>query len=82
MRGYVEVLGVGQRKCGVAKRTGNKYDFTELSIAFEAPGFQGRKCETVAFDAGVIGERNIAPGEVLEVVMHQANFKTYVDAIL
>lgn len=82
MRCYVEVLGVGQRKCGVAKRTGNKYDFTEVSIAFESPGFQGRKCETIAFDAAVVGDRNIAPGEVLDVVMHQANFKTYVDAIL
>ena len=82
MRGYVEVLGVGQRKSGIAKRTGNRYDFTEISIAYDAPGFQGRKCETVALDAAVVGVRNIAPGEVLEVVMHQANFKTYVDAIL
>lgn len=82
MRTYVEVLGVGQRKCGVAKRTGNKYDFTEISVAYEATGFQGRKCETIAFDADVIGDHKIAPGEVLDVVMHQANFKTYVDAIL
>ena len=82
MRTYVEVLGVGPRKCGIAKKTGNKYDFTEVSIAYEAPGFNGRKCETVALDGVVVGDRPLAPGEVLDVVMHQANFKTYVDAIL
>ena len=82
MRTYVEVLGVGQRKCGVAKRSGNKYDFTEVSVAYDAPGFQGRKCETIVFDAAVVGDRHIAPGEVLDVVMHQSNFKTYVDAVL
>ena len=82
MRCYVEVLGVGQRKNGVGKKSGKKYDFTEISVAYEAPGFQGRKCETIAFDSAVVGDRNIAPGEVLDVVMHQANFKTYVDAIL
>lgn len=82
MRTYVEVMGVGKRKAGVAKKTGTKYDFTEISVAYEVPDFTGRKCETIAFSADVIGERNIAPGEVLDVVMHQANFKTYVDAIL
>lgn len=82
MRRYVEVMGVGKRKAGVGKKSGSKYDFTEISIAYDADGFTGRKCETVAFDAAVIGDRNIAVGEVLDVVMHQANFKTYVDCIL
>lgn len=82
MRTYVEVMGIGAHKSGVAKRTGRKYDFTEISIAYDDPAFTGRKCETVAFDAAVIGDRKIAPGEVLDVVMHQANFKTYVDLIL
>lgn len=82
MRKYVEVMGVGQRRAGVAKKSGTKYDFTEISIAYDADGFAGRKCETVAFDATVIDGRTITPGDVLDVVMHQANFKTYVDAIV
>lgn len=82
MRKYVEVIGVGKRKLGVGKKSGAKYDFTEVSIAYDENGFDGRKCETVAIDSEIIGERTIAPGEVLDVVMHQANFKTYVDAIL
>lgn len=82
MRTYVEVMGVGKRKAGIAKKSGSKYDFTEVSIAYEADGVTGRKCETVAIDVAVMGDRTLAPGEVLDVVMHQANFKTYVDAIL
>lgn len=82
MRKIVNVIGVGQRKAGLGKKTGKKYDFTEISISYEADGFVGHKCETVSFDAGVIGDRVIAPGDQLDLVFHQANFKTYVDAIL
>lgn len=81
MRKLVEVIGVGTRKKGLSKK-GNKYDFTEISIAYEADGVVGRKAETVAVDAAVLADRVVAPGEVLDIVMHQANFKTYVDAIL
>lgn len=82
MRRIVEVIGVGQRKAGLAKKSGKKYDFTEVSIAYEDDGFFGKKAETIAIDAAVLCDRVIAPGEVLDIVMHQANFKTYVDAIL
>lgn len=81
MRKEVQVMGIGARKAGLSKK-GQKYDFTEVAIAYPADGFNGMKCETVAIDAGIIGERKFAPGEVLDIVMHQANFKTYVDAIL
>lgn len=82
MRKEVQVMGIGARKAGIAKKTGAKYDFTEVAIAYPADGFDGMKCETVAIDAGIIGDRKIVAGEVLDIVMHQANFKTYVDAIL
>ena len=82
MRKVCNVYGVGERKNGVGKKSGKKYDFTEVSIGYEDESFAGMKCETVAIDANIIGERIIAPGDTLELVMHQANFKTYVDAIL
>lgn len=82
MRKCVQVIGVGQRKAGVGKKSGKKYDFTEIAIAYDCDGFNGMTAETVAVDSALIGERTIVPGEVLDVVMHQANFKTYVDAIL
>lgn len=82
MRKNVTVIGVGQRKAGISKKGGRKYDFTEIAIGYEVDGFSGMKCETVAFDTAIIGEKNIAPGDVLDLVFHQTNFKTYVDAIL
>ena len=82
MRKVAQVIGVGQRKQGLAKKTAKKYDFTEISVAYEADGFVGMKCETLAFDAAVIGDRLIAPGDALDLVFHQANFKTYVDCIV
>lgn len=82
MRKICTVYGVGERKRGVGKKSGKKYDFTEYSIGYPADGFAGEKCETVAIDAEIIGDRVIAPGDTLDLVIHQANFKTYVDAIL
>lgn len=82
MRKNVIVYGVGERKKGISKKSGKKYDFTEISIGYDVDGFAGNKCETVAFDVAVIGDRVIAPGDTLDLVFHQANFKTYIDAIL
>lgn len=82
MRKDVTVLGIGQRKAGISKKGGKKYDFTEVAIGYEADGFAGMKCETIAFDTAMIAEKNLTVGEVLDLVFHQANFKTYVDAIL
>lgn len=82
MRKIVQVVGVGQRKSGLSRRTGKKYDFTEVSISYEDDEFVGLKCETVPFDAPIIGDRVLAPGDTLDCIMHQSNFKTYVDAIL
>ena len=81
MRKEVQVMGVGSRKTGLSKK-GQKYDFTEVSISYPDEKFKGFKAETVNFDAAIVGERVIAPGDILDVVMHQANFKTYIDAIL
>lgn len=82
MKKICSVYGIGERKRGVGKKSGKKYDFTEVSIGYETEGVTGIKCETVAIDGDIIGDRIIAPGDTIELVMHQANFKTYVDAIL
>lgn len=82
MRAIVTVYGVGQRKMGVGKKTGKKYDFTEYSIGYGCTGFTGERCETVAIDADTLGDRVIGVGDKIDLVMHQANFKTYVDAIV
>ena len=82
MRKNVTVIGIGQRKAGISKKGGKKYDFTEIAIGYETEGFSGMKCETIAFDTAIIADKNITVGDVLDLVFHQANFKTYVDAIL
>lgn len=82
MRKTVQIMGVGQRKSGISKRNGKPYDFMEISIGYESPGFSGLRCEVVAVDAFVIGERVLAPGDVVDIILHQYNFRTIVDAIL
>ena len=82
MRNLVQVLGVGQRKSGISKRTRQPYDFTEVSFGFPDPGFDGLRCETVSVDSVLLGDRSLAAGETVDAVYHQYNFKTYIDAIL
>lgn len=82
MRKEFTVVGVGKRKAGVGKKSGKSYDFTEISVIYADDDVVGSKAETVAIDAVVIGSRQIAVGDVLDVVYHNAQFKTYVDAIL
>lgn len=82
MRKTVQIMGVGQRKSGVSKRCGKPYDFTDFSIGYDSPDFSGLRCEVVAVDAVVIGNRVFSPGDVVEIVSHQYNFRTIVDAIL
>ena len=82
MRKTVQILGVGQRKSGNAKKTGKPYDFHEISIGYDSPGYSGLRCETIGIDSNLIGDRQLVPGEVIDIVCHQFNFRTFIDAIL
>lgn len=82
MRKTVQILGVGQRKSGNAKKTGKPYDFLEISIGYDVPGFSGLRCETIGISSSVIGDRQLVPGDFVDIVSHQYDFKTYIDAIL
>ncbi len=82
MRKTVQIMGVGPRKSGNAKKTGKPYDFLEISIGYESPGFSGQRCETIAISSILIGDRKLVPGEFVDIVSHLYNFKTYIDAIL
>lgn len=82
MRKTVQIMGIGQRKSGISKRNGKPYDFTDISIGYDSPDFLGYRCEVVAVDAAVIGNRVLSPGDSVDIVFHQYNFRTIVDAIL
>lgn len=82
MRKTVQILGVGQHKFGIAKKSGKPYDFQELSFGYNSPDYSGMRCETIGVDSNVIGDHQFVPGDVVDIVFHQFNFKTYVDAIL
>lgn len=82
MRKTVQILGIGQRKSGNAKKTGKPYDFLEISIGYDSSGFSGLRCETICISSILIGDRQFVPGEYVDIVSHQYNFKTYIDAIL
>lgn len=78
----VQIMGIGPRKSGKSNKTGKPYDFLEVSIGYDSPGFSGLRCETIGISFVLIGDRQLVPGEFVDIVSHQYNFKTYIDAIL
>jgi len=76
MKRTIQVVGIGQRKAGIAKRSGEKYDFTEVSIVFDDSKFKGQKAETIAIDQEIIDEHPLTPGSVYEAELYTMNFKT------
>lgn len=81
MRIAIEIIGVGQRKAGISKKTQRAYDMTEYAIKYDHQQFAGAKAETIAIPAETIGNRKIAVGDILDVEMFQMNFKTYIGCI-
>lgn len=82
MRITATVVGIGERKQGEAKRTKKPYDFTEISLVYFKDGFIGEYAETICVDSTLLEGHNIAVGEPIEIVCHQYNFRTFIDAIL
>lgn len=81
MRKTVEVIGIGERKLGVSKKTNQKYDFTEVAIAFEHKRFNGRRCEVVAIDCEMLEQHPLSVGEVFDAEVYEMNFKTRIACI-
>lgn len=82
MRKTVIVYGIGERKQGVSKKKNVAYDFTEVSVGFDDEKFNGYRCETLAIDTSLLAGKQLAVGEPIDIVYHQFNFKTFVDAVL
>ena len=82
MRRQMTVVGIGPKKAGIGKKSGKPFSFIEYSFIYDDDSVVGQKCETIAVDTGLIGDKKISVGDVLDIVCHQYNFKTTVDAIL
>lgn len=81
MRKTIQVVGIGPRKVGIGKKTGDKYDFTDVSIVFDDKKFSGQKADTIAFDQELLDEHPIAVGEVFDAEIYSMNFKTRIACI-
>lgn len=81
MRATVEIVGIGQRKAGTSKK-GVAYDMIPLCIAWEDRNFKGRACANVMCDGHEYDRSGVQVGEIRDVVMHEANFRLQLDAIL
>lgn len=81
MRKTIEIIGIGERKCGISKKTNVKYDFTEVAISFEHKRFNGRRCEVVAIDQEILDQHPLCVGEVFDAEVYEMNFKTRIACI-
>ena len=81
MRANIKIIGIGARRSGTSNKTGRGYDFTPISIAFSDPNMAGSRAETVNVNTGDL-PAGFALDETFDAVMHYANNRLYIDAIL
>lgn len=81
MRMSVEVLGIGERKCGISNKNRQKYDFTEVAVAFEHKKFEGRRCDVVCINQDIIEQHTLHVGDVIEAEVFEINYKTRIACI-
>ena len=81
MRKDIQIVGIGSRRTGTTKK-GDPFDFIPVSITFEDARYSGHRAETVNMDGGDFDRCRPVVGEVYDAVMHEQNFKVYLDAIL
>lgn len=81
MRKDIQIVGFGSRRTGTNKK-GEPFDFIPVSITFEDARYSGLRAETVNVDGGEYDRCKPVIGEVYDAIMHEHNFKVYLDAIL
>lgn len=77
MRKFVNVVGVGD------ERTSKKgWKYTPVAFTYEDKFIRGQKAATVNVGADILNGYVPQVGDTLELVMHEANFSLFVDAVL
>lgn len=69
----IKVLGKAHRE-GVAKRTGNPYNFNQLHYLGKENGVEGQAACTLNLDPGMYPFANIAIGKEYEVEFNQRGY--------
>lgn len=83
MRTVANVVGVGQRRQGVAKSSGRAYDFQSVAITYCDGRMAGEAAATPLVngpDLDAIG--GVKVGDHLDMVCHEFQGKLIVDAII
>ena len=66
-----EIAGIGKRMNGVSKKNNRPYDFTPVSLLYDAPGFLGRAAVTMNLDAALVDAiPSLEVGSVFEAVVY------------
>lgn len=66
-----EIAGVGKRMSGVSKKNNKPYDFTPVSLLYEAPDFTGRAAVTLNLNAELVAEiKEFYVGGIFEAIVY------------
>lgn len=82
MKINAKIVGIGQTRSGTAKNSGRPYSFTPVSFIYRDPDISGYAAVTVNVDSPVYNDHPVRPDDEVTMVVHNQNFRLYVDAIL
>lgn len=81
MRTNIKIVGIGQRIAGVSSKTNKNYDFTPISLVFTDGRTAGYRAETTNVNTADL-PATLALDAEYDAVVHFANNRLYIDAIL
>lgn len=75
LRTAAVVAGIGTRKKGTSKKTGNAFDFVPVALTYQDPAFNGSAAITLNIPGADFDCACLSVGEVREVLMVEQNFR-------
>lgn len=71
-----EIAGIGKRMNGVSKKNNKPYDFTPVSLLYEAPGFVGRAAVTLNLNAEQVANiKDFSVGAIFDAVVFLDSYR-------
>lgn len=83
MKVHAKIVGMGERRKGISQQNNRAYDFIPVAFLYESRDIQGYKALTVNVQGVIFDDRpDLMVNDEVDLVIHDQNFRTYVDAIL
>lgn len=82
MKKYVKIVGIGERKKGVSRKTNQPYDIQKVACVFDDGYITGQNAFNCFVDGAEAEDIGLVVGHEYEVVLGYRNYQPYIVAFI